>query len=325
STFSSQAAKVGSSSISQSQLNSVLKAVSSDADFRCVVTGGGAELTNGSAPGSYSAPFAAQMLTTLVESRALQDELARRHLQVAAFARSLGTSELESAFAPGQSTDQSCTTSGALVLAGLPASVRRELVTLQSSQAVLAASTAGVKLSSSSVASWAKAHPTAAQLTCVSLADFTSQALAKSFVTQASKGANFTTLAGAAGAQAQSGCVQASALPASLATVVEALATGAVSAPASYNSGFVVFKVTSRKAATGQQAAALLINSVASKVGAVVNEALTAAQVQVDPAYGRWAKVNGTFQVIPHTGPAATLLVNPAAVGASTASTTPLG
>ncbi len=311
--FTSFAATVDSATISQHELNETVQAADASSGFRCVVTGGGAEATRGAGV-SYNAGFAAQMLTTLVEGRALKVELARHQLRLTGFARSVGRSELEQALAPGQATDQSCTEPAAAVLASLPASVRARLIDLQAAQAMLAARAIGAQLSVAGVAAWAKAHPSAARVTCLSVAPFPSKAAAAAFVAQLRKGASFSSAAASSGTQAQAGCVQATALPGGLGAVVDALAPQQISSPTPYGSTWLVFTVSSRRSATGSEAAGFLLNTAASKVGALVNRALARVEVQIDPAYGSWRNVQGTYQVVPRSGPPAAALFNSVAV-----------
>lgn len=311
------AAQVNSYSISRGQLTDVLSAIDANSGFRCVITGGGSSATKG-AGDSYSAAFAAEMLTTLVEERALDVQLGRQHLVLDDFARSLGLSELEQALAPGGSSDQSCTTPAATILAELPASTRDHFVNLQAAQDVLAARSVGVPLTQAGVGAWASAHPSEATLSCLDVAAFSSTSAAASFQRSVSGGASFATAAAAAGTQPESGCLSAATLPAPLPSVIGSLSVNNVSSPVSYNGGYLVVELTSRRLASGTEAAGLLMNVTASKVSAIVDAALAGVQVSVDPTYGSWKKVSATYQVVPPKSPPTGLLLNPSAVEPST-------
>jgi hypothetical protein len=111
---------------------------------------------------------------------------------------------------------------------------------------------------------------------------------------------------------------------ASLSATVAGLRAGPVSAPVSFGTSWVIFQVTSRKPAPATEVASVVLQSAAAKDAALVAGALGGARVHVDPAYGRWAKRSGIYQVVPPTGPPASLLANPAAVAPPPASS-PLG
>ncbi len=314
--LSSDAAQVNTHSIPRGQLDAALHAIAKDPGFACVITGGNTARTVG-AGDSYPAAFAAQILTTLIESHALDDRLAAERLATTPLAETVARAQLLQAFQPGQSTDQSCTTPAPTVLAGLEPSVRARLIALQADQNVLAAHAIGVELTTSGIAAWASAHPHAATLTCVDLAPFPSSAAAGSFITAVRKGTAFVAAAGALGSQVQSGCVAADSLPAGLGPALDALGVGQLSAAIPYSGSYLVFQVTRRSPVHGEHAAELLLQSTASRVSGIVAAALSAAQVHVNPIYGRWAKVSSGWQVVPPSGPPAQLLINPAAVGVS--------
>lgn len=307
------AAEVGGVSISSSELHQTLAAATSDAGFRCVISEGGTEKTSG-AGDSYSAAFAAQMLTTLVEQQALDARLRAEHIVTTKFAKTAASAELAEAFAPGGQNDQSCTLQGAIVLAQLPASVRQRLIDLQAGEDVLASRAEGVPFTAAGIAKWAAANPAQATLSCVELAAFTSPTSAASFEKAVKAGGDFATSATAAGTQPDSGCVQATTLPSAIASAVAALSPSGLTAPIAYQGEYLVLQLTSRRVATGAEAAQLLLNTASAKISAIVHSTLAAAKVTVDPAYGTWAKVQTTYEVVPPHGPPASALFNPSAV-----------
>ncbi|MDA8289907.1 MAG: peptidylprolyl isomerase [Actinomycetota bacterium] len=315
------AARVGGDQITRAQLTDTLAAVNANSGFRCVITGGNTTKTVG-AGASYSSAFTAQILTTLVENRALAGELRAQRLTVTPFARSIGETELAQALAPGQTGDASCTEQAQLVLASLSPGVRSQFVGLQAEEDLLAARSQHVELTPAGLTAWAKANPSQATLTCLSVAVFQTKAAADHFASQAKAGgaSGFSSAATAAGTQAQSGCLQATTLPQPLGTEIASVHTGVVSSAFTYNGGYLVVDVTSRKAATGKNAAALLMGSLASRIGTIVASALASAEVHVDPAYGTWKKVSATYEVVPPKSPAPALLFNASAVESNTGS-----
>lgn len=312
--LSDAAAQVGSSSISRSELNATLSAMTGNAGFACVISGGNAKLTTG-AGDSYPSGFAAQILTTMVEAKALRARAAAAQLTVTPFTRTIAKAQLLQAFAPGQSSDQSCTTPAQTIFTTLPARVRTQLLDLQSDQDLLAAHAIGVRLTPAGVANWARSHRAEATISCIELAPFPSASEAAAFAATVSGGSTFQAAASALGTQAQGGCVQATNLPSNVASAIAALSVGKVSAPVSYSGSYLVLELTSRSLAQGTEAAQLLLQSSASTVSGIVSSALAHVRVSVNPAYGTWRKVAATYEVVPPKGPPANLLLNPSAVG----------
>ncbi len=328
--LAANAAQVNGQGISSSQLTSTLGYIANDSSYTCLLSGAtGGLATKGAGTSTYAAPFAAQILTTLVEERALAGALAARHLQVGTFARQVATQGLQSQLSPPQGS--TCSSSGVAVLAGLPQSYRRFLVGLQAEQAVLLADGAGVQLTANGVRRYAAAHPGAASLDCVSAIETTSKGLASSLASRVAAGASFAALARRYSIDTTSapsggalGCVLPAQIASALGATVASLQPGQVSAPVAFGQDWVLFELTSRKTAPPTQVAQVLLQSVAAKDSALVSAALRKVRVQVDPTYGHWAKVSGIWEVVPPTGPPANLLANPAAVAPPPA-TSPLG
>lgn len=316
--LSDAAAQVDNTAISRTELNATLAAMTSNTGFACVISGGNAKLTSG-AGNSYPAAFAAQILTTLVEAKALARQAAAAHLSVTPFARTVAKAQLLQAFQPGQSSDQSCTTPAATILATLAPSVRNQLIELQANQDLLAAHASGVTLSASGVATWVQAHRAAATISCLELAPFPTASEAGAFASAVGGGTSFQSAAAAVGTQPQAGCVQAANLPAGIASAIGGLKVGGLSRPISYSGSYLIIQLTSRRVATGTEAAQLLLQASAAGVAHIVADALSRVSVSVDPAYGRWQRVSTTYQVVPPTGPSGDLLFNAAAVGAAPA------
>ena len=321
--FSASAAHVDGERITQQRLNATLAAIDADAAYRCVLTGAtGAPVQQGAGQGTYATSFAASILTTLVEERALAKSLARGHLAVGSFARTVATQELQAQLSPPQGS--ACSASGAAVLAGLPASYRRFVVDLQAEQAVLMAHAAGVELTVAGMRRYATGHPAATSLDCVSAIEVASKAEATSIAAQVQGGASFATLAkqrsidtASASSGGALGCVLPAQLATSLGAIVSALGSGQVSAPVAFGSNWVLFQLTSRAPASPAQVASVVLQAEAPKDSAIVVSALERIQVRIDPLYGRWVKASGVWQVLPPTGPPSSLLGNPKAVAPS--------
>jgi len=319
--LSATAAHVDGSAISEARLDHTMSAIGADAAYRCVLSGSsGSVAVSGAGEGTYATTFAASLLTTLVEERALQASLAGKHLHLTSFGRSVATSDLEAQLAPPSGS--SCTASGSAVLSGLPQSYRSFLVQLQTEQAALMANDAGVALTASGMRRYAAAHPTSTTLECVSAIEVTSKAEATSLAAEARSGAaSFASLAkkysidqSSAASGGALGCVLPAQLTSSLSGVVSALSPGSVSTPVAFGPDYVVFQLTSRVPASASEVASVVLETEASKDSALVVAALKRARVAVDPQYGHWKDVAGVWQVAPPVGPPSKLLENSAAV-----------
>lgn len=326
------AAHVNGTTITEQHLDSTLTAIRKNSDYTCVLSSAtGGLVTAGAGKGTYATAFASSILTTLVEERALAKAVADQHLVLGGFARTVSVQALQAQLAPPQGS--SCTASGSAVLSSLPSSYRNFLVDLQAEQAVLLANGAGVALTKAGMAAYAKAHPKATSLECVSAIEVSSKAEATSLATQVRAGASFATLAkkhsldqASAASGGALGCVLPSQIASSLGKTVAALGPGQVSAPVPFGSSYVIFQLTARKPAPPAEVANAVLQSQASKDTAIITAALQKVHVRVEPRYGSWKKVSGVWQVVPPKGPPSTLLANPAAVTPSAPSgPSPLG
>lgn len=326
------AARVDGTAISSQQLNGALAAISGDAAYRCVLTSAAGGLTtSGAGTGTYSSSFAASILTTLVEQKALASTVASQQLTLTPLARKVARTALESQLSPPQGS--TCQSSGTKVLDGLPPAYRSFLVELQADQAVLLAHAAGVPLTAGGLHRYAAAHSQATSVDCVSAIETSSKAEATSLRSKVEGDASFSALAKQHSIDAASasgggalGCVLSSQIASSLGKTVAGLAPGQVSVPVPFGSDWVIFQLTSRHAAPPAQVASVVLQSEAAKDTAIITSALRKVHVAVDARYGSWRKVSGLFQVVPPKGPPSALLANPAAVSpASPSGTSPSG
>jgi hypothetical protein len=323
------AAFVDGNPISEQRLDATLSAIASNSDYTCVLSSAtGGLVTSGAGAGTYAQRFASSILTTLVEQEALAKAVAADHLAVTPFARSVAVQALQAQLSPPQGS--SCSAPGAKVLSSLPSSYRRFLVDLQAEQAVLLAHRAGVALTKAGMAAYARAHPDASSLECISAIEVASRAEAVSLADKVRSGASFAQLAkrysldqASAPSGGALGCVLASQISPSLSSTVSSLAVGEVSAPVPFGSAWVIFQLSARKPASPDQVASVVLNSQLAKDQAVVSGALEAVQVHVDPRYGSWKRVAGIWQVVPPKGPPSALL--PGSAASAVAPSAPIG
>jgi hypothetical protein len=320
--FLPDAARVDGAFVSQSTLNSALDSVASDSGYRCLLetAAGSAHAVTGVSSGTYNASFAAGALSLLIEAKAADTAVARAHLTVSPLARQIARAELATSFTP--STGSACTEPGAEVLSTLGSGFAVALVSLQADEDVLAAHSLGVVLSPTGVRAYAEHHVKAAALDCTEAIEVASEAKAEQLAIAIKGGASFATVAeknsldASASRGGSLGCITPSALTKPLGGVVASLSVGVLSAPVPFAGEWILFEVTSRRPPTLSEAAAAIVHAGMGAATKAVDDAVATAHVEVDPRYGTWTKVDGSYEVKASSGPSLRLLPNPSAVGA---------
>jgi parvulin-like peptidyl-prolyl isomerase len=315
------AARVGGTTISTSKLNSVLDAFRTDKALRCVFQAQGAVI-DGKGAGTFASSFTSARLSELVELRLNDALVAKLHVTPAerAYATSTATSELTTAFGPGQVG--SCTTSGPGFLAALPAAYRQVIVGNRTDQILLDAHLAGAELSNSGIASYEQSHPQQMTISCVSAIVVSTQATAEQLASEINKGASFASIAKADSSDTSSaanggaiGCVAPSDLQAPIGQTVAALQPGQLSAPVAFNSSYVLLEVTSHQGlapvATALQA---LLDSEDAAQQASLGKYAAQVSVEVNPQYGSFGASNSGAAVNPPNPPSSSFLVNSGAI-----------
>ncbi|HUZ19103.1 MAG TPA: peptidylprolyl isomerase [Acidimicrobiales bacterium] len=322
--FSATAAKVDGTAVSQQSLNQALGATAADAAFRCIVeASSGSPSISGVGTGTYSSAYTAQVLTTLVNREVLHALVARLHLPTGSVAKPLATQVLGDVYAAPSGS--SCA-SGASAIAALREPFRTQLVSYQQDEDALIAHAQGTDLTTAGLAAYVQSHPEAGTLDCVGAILASSKAASLQLAAKIAHGASFASVARSSSLDTTSGanggslgCLLPSELPAALASVVTALPLGTVSSPVSYSGYWVLFRVTSRPKASALQTAFSIVSNGYPRFQQELGTIVGKAQVEVDPAYGTWAKHSGIWQVAPPSGPADELLGNPSSVTPSTA------
>jgi len=310
--FSPWAARVDGASISRDALNATLDGVASNAGYTCLT---GTQPVHGAGGTStYDAQLSANLLTVLVEARAFDAVVQRRHLVVGSLAAAVAADEIASSLTPP--TGSSCRSSGAATFAGFAPVFRDSLRSLYAARAVLAADLAGTSLTRASVAAYAAAHPNETSLACVSVIVAKSQGTAAAAAAKIAAGESFASVARtySSDQSAQSGgalgCLPPSALPPAAASVVEALPIGQLSAAVAYQGEYLLLLVTARKRETPTEVAASIVQTKAAAAQALLSKALARARVEIDPMYGTWSKTASGYAVATAKGPASSELFN---------------
>ncbi len=342
------AASVDGTAISQSTLTSNLSDAASDSIYTCelsssgtlTVAGSGTKVT-GAGSSTYTSPFVAAVLNQLIQVTAVRNELARLHLSASSFARQEATLQLESELTPptssatGASGTPTCSGTGEGALKAFPKAYRNQLIELQAGLDVLAAHREGFALTPSGVRAYAVKHGGLPQERFVSIIATQSKAEAQTIAAAINQGASFASEAREHSVDSQSAANGGALGPIPdsedagfvkpLNTLIPSLRTGVVSAPVAVTttSGqkvWLLVLVTKVQSIPLADIASAYLPTLTQGETEVASTALHGARVTVSPAYGSWKNEHGVWEVVPPSGPPASLLPNPSAVGASGAS-----
>ena len=314
------AARVGGTTISSGQLDDALRAIADDPGYRCqIVEQTGGQPIEGAGASTYASTFSADALTGLIEMAAVHADVVRRGLHGdAGLLGALTRAQLAAGFSPAPSS--SCPQSGASVVAALTPAYRAQLLRFQSDQDLLAAQQAKVVLTRPAAAAFARSHPRVASLACVAVIVVRTRAQALALDARLMAGADFATLArqrsidpASAAKGGEIGCDLPGDFSGAVASVLEGLAVGEVSRPVAVSGVYALLTVRSRRPASALQVAEAMVDPALAAVAGDVAAITGRAQVVVDPRYGRWAAVHGTYEVVPSSGPPTRLVPNPRA------------
>lgn len=319
--FTPFAARVDGAAVSQSTLDAALDSVAADPGYRCLVeaTSGGANRVIGVAGGTYNATFAAGTLSLLIEADAIHDAVRRLALAEGTVAAELARQQVAEDFTPG--TGSTCLYTGSQVVLGLAARFRATLVQLQTDEDAVAAHALGVRFSNAGIADYERHHRAATTLECTDAIVVASQAKAAQLAIAIDGGVSFAKVARQNSLDSSSadrggylGCILPGTLTRPLGGIVSSLAIGKLSGPVHFGKFWLLLRVTRRAVAPLAQAALAVVEAGTTAAAAQFNTIVAEAHVSVDPTYGSWGKVSGSFEVIPPTGPPLKLVPNPSAV-----------
>lgn len=314
--FSSYAAVVNGSEISQQQLRDSLSAIADNASYRCMIEAGGTSRFLGAGEGTFNSTFGAEVLSILIQDEVVRQHVARLGLSVPSSVDPVALAQLQAAFTPSSG----CPGSGASLMAAFPPAYRKLLLGFQADEDALDAHMAGTTLSRASLAAFAARHRTEMTLACVSVIQVGTKTTAASLRGQILRGASFAALARAHSTDTTSapqggaiGCIPDAEFTAPLNKVIAALSVGRVSSPVSFSSDWLLLLVRQRTSETYAQ----LVPSVVAQEQVALNDLLPriirSAKVEVDPQYGTWSTKASVARVEPNAGPPARILPNPGA------------
>lgn len=314
--FSPWAARVDGASIAKGSLNASLAAVAGNPGYVCLI--GTQPIHGAGGSQSYDSRLSANILTVLVEAKAFDVETHRLGLGITPLASSVAGAEIASTLSPP--TGSTCTTPGGAVYSAFAPAFRSALESLYADQAVIAAHLAGFDLTPSGVDAYSKAYPASTKLACLSVIVASARGKAAAAAAKIAAGASFASVAKTYSSDQSAanggslGCLAPSALPAAVATAVESLPVGQLSSPIPYQSQYLLLLVTSRPSQTSTQIAASIVQTKLSAAQKLLAAALVRARIEVDPAYGAWARTATGRAVVPSSGPSPSLLFNLPAV-----------
>lgn len=329
----SNAAVVNGVAITQSQLNSDLSAIANGNLYSCYLNAQQLVSTEGEGPGlppvngvgtssdsahtTATTAYASTYLDTDIGHELVNQMAAARHVVVTAAdlatARTLFENEITSVLQDVTGSASACgtsTTTGQEVLAPLPKSFVNANVRFDATVSVLEEQLAGVGASTADLERYFDAHRALFATDAFTVASYTSLSDAQAAVAKVAAGTPFSTVASAvAGGGPQGKDILygiAEQLPA--AAKLNSLAVNTLSAPISYNGGYLLVEITSSSPTPYAEAAAEVKQAVQAAGSAATRSALQSAEkharISLDPRYGTWTQSDARITLPASPAPA---------------------
>lgn len=299
--WSSYAARVGGTEVSQAQLSSALKRASHDSSFSCLLEGsatGGYRL-EGTGTGTYDSAFAAFILTDMIDSQIASDVVRAKHLITSKAAYQLAYQQVDQALG-NQASQAGCSTTSRSPLAGLGSSLAASFARLQLDEDALAAARAGVSLTQAGIRRYEASHQSLTRERCISGIFVKQKATADSIERALGSGASFSSEVAKYAKSATSsagplGCYTLAQLAGISPQLAGAVSSGPIGKglPAVYyqssnGAAWLVTEVTSEPF----QPTAAVLNELFSAESTAFEKAIRSSepslQVSIDPRYGTW-------------------------------------
>jgi hypothetical protein len=189
------------------------------------------------------------------------------------------------------------TTGGAAVLKSLPTSFVNEQVRFDATVSLLEEDVSGVGSSTADLHKYFVAHRAEFNTVCFTLAGYQAESDAQAARASVYEGASFADLAKTSGGGPQ-GCEIRFGIESQLPTAahLQTLALNTVSAPISYNGGYLLIELTS-ETPVPFTTAELAVKSAVQRAGAVTAQSLNTtaerkANVDLNPRYGTWSRTD---------------------------------
>jgi hypothetical protein len=341
-TVPSNAASVNGTSISQQTLNRNLSAIAQSDGFQCYLyasqtlsgeAGAGTFPVEGvgvpagtTNPSTFNASFVRYWLSELLNDQLVTQVVAAEHLTVTPADRAIGqvslTRQIDAVIQSAASAGVSCPSTGAAILASLPATFREQLVQVAATQDVLLSHAAGYGLGTAGLTRYYTRHQTDFTKLCFSYVPFTSAAAASAARAKVAAGTSQTkgvaagTPLAKVGTVTPIGCGIRVDATAELPSGVASLPLGQVSQPVTLGNGQVgLFMLTSMTTPMFVTVRATVetevLNAGEKRSTATLRAAARRADVTADPRYGRAAP--GAVALLPPASPPPAFVLNPAA------------
>jgi hypothetical protein len=338
--WSPYAAKVGSATITTSQLNDAVAKAASDRPFTCLLQQGGQTHIVGAGAHTYDSGFVAFVLNELINARIGASAARAAHVPVSSLAYSFARTQVAGAFTT-QLASARCAGSSSLLLKGLNGTLTPSFVSLMAEEDAIAAHAAHVTLTDAGIQHYEVAHPAATQQNCLVAIAVASKATAGVVERELRNGASFSSLvtqydkaSSLVPPTGQVGCGTLADLAnqPTIASAVAKTAVGHVTSPISLQGQYVILEVSSRPYVPVASALEVILTAETGVLKATLSGTERRESVQLDARYGTWRLTPSTGssgpalngQVVPPTGPPAAFLLNQRAVyGPATSSPAP--
>jgi len=322
--FAPYAAVVNGSEISQGQLRAALAAINANASYKCAIESSGTAHITGAGEGTYNSAFSAEVLSILIQDKAVRQDVARLKLPEPTSLEAIATSQLETSTAP----PSTCPGSGKSLMGAFTPAYRAALVRFQVDEDALAARAAGTSLAPSTLATYVAGHKNEMSLACVSVIEVASKATAVSLRSQLERGANFATVAKAHSVDTTTapqggalGCIPDAEFTAPLDTVLAGLGLDKVSSPVAFSTDYLLLEVTSRQSEPYSELVTSVLGAEQPALNKVFPAVIKAAKVQLDPEFGTWSTSGSLAKVVANPGPPAAIVPNSSANAGPSVST----
>lgn len=323
------AATVSGSTVSRSQLDSLLSDVAHSPYAQCALELQGVNLPTpltGAGQDTVSSELAAYELSTLVLGRLIDADLARRGQAVTAADLSAARADLVAQFTPTSGATSPCPgqIAGETLYGRLPSGFRQDELAFSAGEDQLAVTLGHLDVSPAALYAYYQAHPADFQELCLSDIAVASQSQAaslrqaivsgaSSFAAEAEQSSLDSSTAADGG---QIPCVPSSEVANGVITsAIAGLSPGQISQPvfdssASASGVWFLLEVDGRPSIPFSQAQTQireqLLSAENSAVSARLGRLAKAADVSVDPRFGTWSSAEGVTP--PRTPPATDLL-----------------
>lgn len=296
STFETYAAEVNGERISQDDLNDELEAILDNEKYLEDVDQGfasrGGERALGEGRDTFNTVFVAAVLDRQIGFELIHQEVVRRRIILTAAQRQDTERNLEESY-------------GKDVFGAFPASYRDTLVRIFAEVAALTEALGQGSVDDEAVRTFYEENPDAFQQTCVRHILVDAQAKAAELKTRITGGEDFAAIAqaestdnqvpnGSAQQGGDLGCVARGSLVPDFEEAMDALLPGQVSEPVQTQFGYHLIQVTERKTLSLEEATPQIRENLQSSQGdpvqQFVNEALSKAEIKVNPRYGTFVK-----------------------------------